>query len=133
MRGGYSSSLRRILREIVEHDDVAKDLWKVVLELVERFKPLSVILVGSTARGRFVKGLSDVDLLVIVEKVLDEERFHLRAVGSTNVEITVVGLEELLQAVVSGNQFYRQCVEDGVGVYGYLLEKIREHIRVLMR
>jgi len=117
------------LKEIVEHEDVAEGLKNVVLELVEKFKPLSIILAGSVARGRFVKGLSDVDLLVVVENVSDKERFHLRTAGPANVEITVVGLEELIRAATSGNEFYRQCVEEGVEVYGSLLEEIRGRIR----
>jgi len=48
-----------------------------------------------------------------VEKVSDKERFHLRAAGPANVEITVVGLKEFIQAVASGNEFYRRCIEEG--------------------
>jgi len=90
------------LKEIVEHEDVAEGLEKIVLELIERLRLLSIILAGSAVRGRFVKGLSDVDLLVVVEYVSDKERFLLRAAGPANVEITVVGLEELIQAVHRG-------------------------------
>jgi len=121
------------LKEIVEHEDVAEGLKNVVLELIERFKPLSIILAGSAARGRFVKGLSDVDLLVVVEKVSDEERFHLRAAGPANVEITVVGLEELVQAAASGNEFYKRCIEEGVEVYGSLLDEIRRRVQTASR
>jgi len=104
-----------------------------VLELIERFKSLSIILTGSAARGRFVKGLSDVDLLVVVESVSDKKRFHLRAAGPANVEITVVGLEELIQAAALGNEFYRRCVEEGVEVYGNLLEEIRRRVQTASR
>jgi len=123
MLRGCSSSLERRLREIVDDLEILEGLCGIITEFIERFRPLSVIVAGSLARRQFVKGMSDIDLLVVVEKVKDEDRFHLRAVGSTDVEITVVGLDELIQAVRTGNQFYRECL-DGVEVYGDMLSAI---------
>jgi len=124
MPEGCSSSLERRLREIVDDLEILEGLCSIITEFIERFRPLSVIVAGSLARRQFVKGMSDVDLLVVVEKVKDEDRFHLRAIGSTDVEITVVGFDELIQAVRTGNQFYRECL-DGVEVYGDMLSTVR--------
>jgi len=44
--------------------------------------------------------------------------------GSTDVEITVMSLDELVEAVKRGNQFYRECL-DGMEVYGELLPELR--------
>jgi len=124
MQAGFSTSLRERLSRAVEDPELLEGICSIVAELVRAFRPLSVVVAGSLARGRFVKGVSDVDLLVVVERVRDEYRFHLRAVGSTDVEITVVGLDELVEAVRRGNQFYRECL-DGVEVYGELLPELR--------
>jgi len=124
VQAGYSSSLRERLSRVVEDPELLEGLCAIVAELVEALRPLSVVVAGSLAGGRFVKGVSDVDLLVVVDRVRDEDRFHLRAVGSTDVEIAVVGLNELVEAVRRGNQFYRECL-DGVEVYGSLLSELR--------
>jgi len=119
-----SAEVLRRLSRVVEDPELLEGLCAIVAELVEALRPLSVVVAGSLARRRFVKGVSDVDLLVVVDRVRDEDRFHLRAVGSTDVEITVVGLDELVEAVRRGNQFYRECL-DGVEVYGSLLPELR--------
>jgi len=116
--------LEERLRGIVKDREILEGLSAIIRELVERFHPISVIIAGSLAEGRFVKGLSDIDILVVVERVRDEDRFHLRAIGDTDVEITVVGLEELVEAVRRGNEFYRRGLR-GVEVYGGIVEAVR--------
>lgn len=127
MQAECSSLLRERLRRVVEDPEICEGLCEVIAELIDALRPISVVVAGSLARGRFVRGMSDIDVLVIVEHVSDEERFHLRAVGSTDVEITVVGLSELVQAVRAGNQFYRECLE-GLEVYGELLGALRRKV-----
>jgi len=116
--------LEERLRGIVKDREILEGLSAIIRELVERFHPISVIIAGSLAEGRFVKGLSDIDILVVVERVRDEDRFHLRAIGDTDVEITVVGLEELVEAVRRGNEFYRRGLR-GVEVYGGIVEAVK--------
>jgi len=84
------------LKGIVEHEEASESPKNVMLEFIEKFKPSSIVLAGSAACSRSVKGLCGMDLLVVVENISDKERFHLRVAGSANVEITVVGLEELI-------------------------------------
>ncbi|ABL78733.1 nucleotidyltransferase domain-containing protein [Thermofilum pendens] len=109
------------LREVLRCgalEDLVPGLERVVDELVERYRPLEVIVAGSLARGEFVRGLSDVDILVVVEReVSDSERFALRSVGDVDVEVTVVSRRELEEAVAAGNPFYAEAFERGVRVY----------------
>jgi len=130
MRGGCSSSLRGRLERIVRDPELLEGLCELLAELAGELRPLSIVVAGSLARGEFVRGMSDIDVLVIVESVSDGERFRLRAVGSTDVEITVVGLGELVEAVRRGNQFYRRSLEEGVEVYGELLGPLRRALQL---
>jgi len=91
--------LEEKLREIVRDRDILEGLKALIKELVEKFNPKSVIIVGSLAERKFVRGLSDIDILVVVDRVSDEERFHLKAVGDVNVEVTIVALNELSEAI----------------------------------
>ena len=122
---GVSSSLRRdLLGRILAENRVEwlyEGLVGLLEELVERYRPLAVIVAGSLARGEFVYGLSDIDVLVVVEGAVDGlERFQLRAVDGVDVEVTIVPLGELVVAVESGNQFYTSALCEGVVVYGGL-------------
>lgn len=114
LRERLGNALRR---ELVE------DLEKIVRELIERYRPVSIIIAGSLARGEFVEGLSDIDILVVIEGDPGKDRFLLRAVGDVDVEITVVGLRELLEAIERGNEFYLQALR-GIEVYGDLRERL---------
>lgn len=53
--------LRNGPREAGAHP--APELEGLVEELVGEYRPVAIILAGSLAQGRFVRGLSDVDIL----------------------------------------------------------------------
>ena len=109
--------LREILRG-TSAEDLEEPLEKLLRKLVERYKPLAVIVAGSLAKGRFVRGFSDVDVLVVVDyPVRDEERFSLASLRDVDVEVTVVSREELEKAVTAGNEFYLDAVKSGKVVY----------------
>ncbi|MET1160666.1 MAG: nucleotidyltransferase domain-containing protein [Thermoprotei archaeon] len=107
--------------------DLVEDLAKIIEEIIEKRNPLSVIIAGSLAEGKFVRGLSDIDILVIVDKPVDDkERFSLRAVKDVDVEITVYSYNELIESLKRGNQFIGRAISRGIEVYGNLLNKIRD-------
>lgn len=114
--------LREKLAELVRGtsaEDLLDGLESVVRELVSRYEPLSVLVTGSLARREFVRGMSDIDVLVVTERrVAKRERFLLRAVRDVDVEVTVLSLDEVERAASSGNQFVIEAVERGVEVYG---------------
>ena len=99
--------------------DIIDGLKNLVEEIVRAFDPLSVIIAGSLAEGRFVRGLSDLDLLVVLNyPVPEDKRFMLRAVKDVDVEITLVSLKELKQAVSEERDFYINAVRNGIVIYG---------------
>ena len=121
MPGGCSRSLEQRLRELLDKPstrDLARGLAKLVHELVLGLRPLAILLAGSLARGEFVRGMSDIDLLVLVDRPPGKwERFRLAHVGGVDVEITVFGLEEALEAAAGGNFFVREALEKGLVLY----------------
>lgn len=108
--------LRERLRKILS-EDLIESLEGIVKELINRYDPISIILTGSVARERFVHGISDIDIIVIVRESPGKDRFLLRAINNINIEITIIGIEELIKAVKQGNQFYIEALK-GIEIYG---------------
>jgi tRNA nucleotidyltransferase (CCA-adding enzyme) len=65
MRGGLSNMLEVKLKEIIKNNpsimDLEKDLKMLINEIIEKIKPKAIILAGSLAKGKFVRGMSDID------------------------------------------------------------------------
>jgi len=109
--------LREILRG-TSAEDLEEPLGELLRKLVERYKPAAVVIAGSLAKGRFVRGLSDVDILVVVDHpVREEERFSLAPLKDVDAEITLVSREELERAIAAGNEFYLDALRSGKVVY----------------
>ncbi|MCC6018552.1 MAG: nucleotidyltransferase domain-containing protein [Candidatus Verstraetearchaeota archaeon] len=97
--------------------DLTEDLKELINELVREFKPLKIILTGSLARGRFVRGLSDIDILVIVDEVKSKDRFMLKTIKDVDVEITVISKDEFEKAINMGREFYIEAIKWGIIVH----------------
>ena len=111
---------RKDLNDILKCEsvrDLAEDLKELINELVKEFKPLKIILTGSLAKGRFVRGLSDIDIIVIVDEVKSKDRFMLKTVKDVDVEITVISKDEFENAINTGREFYIEATKLGIVVY----------------
>lgn len=120
--------LEAILKRIVKNNpsiiDLENDLKILVNEIIEKFKPRAIILAGSIARGKFIRGMSDIDMFLIVEKI--NYRTLLKAVKDVNVEITMYTYDEVLESIKRGNQFVKDAVENGILLFGReILDKIK--------
>ncbi|MEM0027854.1 MAG: nucleotidyltransferase domain-containing protein [Ignisphaera sp.] len=81
---------------------------------------MKILLTGSIAEGKFVKGLSDIDVMVVVRDVdVVKDRFAIHRVKDVDVEITIVSEKELKEAIRSGNQFYIRALKK---VLQYLMQ-----------
>jgi hypothetical protein len=99
--------------------DLEESLRKLILKLVNEFKPLRIIATSSLARGEFVRGLSGIDILMVVDyQIPKDKRFILTNIEDVDIEITIVLLlEELERTVKEGNRFYIEALEHGITVY----------------
>ncbi len=124
------SSLREKLRKIMNGPstrDLIEDLESIVIELIERYNPRSIIIAGSTAKSKFVRGLSDIDLLVIIdESPSKDERFILKAIKDVNIEVTLYSLREIVDNIKTGNPFIIDAIESGFEVYGGVIHKLKQ-------
>ncbi|MFZ8790326.1 MAG: nucleotidyltransferase domain-containing protein [Acidilobaceae archaeon] len=113
--------LRERLREILRGtsaEDLLEPLEELLVRLIVKFKPVRILISGSLARRRFVRGLSDIDVLVIVDYDIPRDlRFELATVKDVDVEITVISEGELERALSEGRMFYVDAVKCGVEVY----------------
>ena len=113
--------LKRRLREVLSSSgakDLEQPLEKLLSRLVEELRPIKVIVAGSLAKGRFVRGLSDVDVLVVVGYgVPRDKRFILASVKDVDVEVTVISEEELEEAVEEGREFFVDALRHGIVLF----------------
>jgi predicted nucleotidyltransferase len=113
--------LRERLREILRGtsaEDLLEPLEELLVRLIVKFKPVRILISGSLARRRFVRGLSDIDVLVIVDYDIPRDlRFELATVKDVDVEITVISEGELERALSKDGMFYVDAVKCGVEVY----------------
>ena len=79
--------------------------------------PLSIVVFGSAARGQYVRGLSDVDVLVITARE-PERRALTRGLTFCDVNVIFMSREEYCRTVRAGNQIALETWERGVVVYG---------------
>ncbi len=69
-------------------------LEEVLKELVDELRPRLLVVAESLARGEFVKGLSDVDVLAVQDEE-PRQRFALRSVDGVDVEVACMSLAEV--------------------------------------
>ncbi len=117
---------------------LGESLLKRILEALREVEPQLVLLHGSYARGDFLEGVSDVDLLVVSERfrgVPIGERISLLAYALRRITppVEAVGytLDELLERIEGLDPYVLAAVEEGVvvldeGVYPRVREKYLE-------
>jgi len=121
--------LREKLRKILDRpstSDLLDELEHLLNKMIEDYKPISVIITGSLANSKFIRGMSDIDILIVVERSPDKyNRFLLKAVKDVNVEISIYSMDEVVQSILSGNQFIVEAIDKGIEVYGHAKEKLK--------
>ncbi len=88
-------------------------------EFLERVKDdaLTVVVFGSAARGRYVRGLSDVDVLVVTRGE-PRQRALTRGLALGDVNVIYMSREEFCDALRRGNQVALEALTHGVTVHG---------------
>ncbi len=125
----FSEKLSSIVRDNPCLAELREEFCRLIAELLEEYRPLAIIVGGSVAKGRFVMGLSDIDVVLIVDSVGRGERFALKTLGNVNVEISAYTPSEVVEACRRGNQFIRETL-----IYGRVLvgEEIVGEIREMV-
>jgi len=129
MQKPSSSSWEQRLRALLSRPNV-RDLYDGLRGLIDKLiadlEPLALIIAGSLAKRAFVRGMSDIDMLVITRGPPDKRaRFVLKNVRGVDVEITVFGLEEAIGSAEMGNFFILDALKNGVVIYGRMPPELR--------
>jgi predicted nucleotidyltransferase len=123
--------LREKLREVIKRNtslvDLEEDALKLLTDLDER-GAVAMLVAGSVAKGEFVRGMSDIDILVVVNG--PSFRSWITAIGDVNVEVTEIGIKDILEAIRAGNNFIEKALEDGVALKG---EEYVEHLKQMVQ
>lgn len=121
------TELKKILKNQATKD-LIPDLEKIIEEIIKNHKPTEIIITGSLAKGEFVRGLSDIDLLVIVEhNIPNKERFTIKNIKDVDIEITIIPKHELKQAISNKNYFYTEAIKHGIKAYTKTNKKQHTH------
>ena len=77
-------------------------LIQAINKAIKGLNPIVVFIIGSMARGKFVLGMSDIDLVVIVS---GEPPFRAKVIGSPlgDVEVIVFTLSEFCSHYMDNN------------------------------
>ena len=95
-------------------------LHQLLLSIMSEFEPEVVVLAGSLAEGRWVRGSSDVDLFVITGRAMAMpyiNRFHMKSINGTDVNVALYTREEVMAGVKSLNFFILDALQ-GVPLIG---------------
>jgi len=111
--------LREKLREVIKRNASLVDLEDGILKLLtdlDEKGPVAILVAGSVAKGEFVRGMSDIDILIVVNS--SSFKTWITAIGDVNVEITEIGIRDVLEALRAGNNFIEKALKDGVVLKG---------------
>ncbi len=106
----------------MEEKKVIREIQSIVKQLIEKYKPLKIILFGSAARGEYDK-LNDLDFLILKEDVpyrgLDRMR-ELDDLIDRNiaVDILVYRPGEMENRIQLGDPFIKTILSEGQVLYG---------------
>jgi predicted nucleotidyltransferase len=112
--------LKEKLREVLSSDntrDPIEPLEQLLDRIIMELRPLGIIITRSLAERKFVRGLSDIDILVITDYKPGDKRFILTSVRDVDVEITVISTHELEKALQENREFYVNTLRQGIIVF----------------
>ena len=106
----------------MEETKIIREIQSIVEQLIQKYKPLKIILFGSAARGEYDK-LSDLDFLILKQDVpfrgLDRMR-ELDDLIDRNmaVDMLVYRPDEFENCVKLGDPFIKAILSEGQVLYG---------------
>ncbi|MEM1637904.1 MAG: nucleotidyltransferase domain-containing protein [Pyrobaculum sp.] len=94
-----------------------KELEKATEIAVEGVDAVAVYLFGSAARGRFVRGLSDVDIIVVT-KSPPPYRAKTSRIDAGDINVVYMSAEEICEAYRRGNHLVIEALDEGILLAG---------------
>lgn len=123
----FREKLNELVTKNPSFSDLIPSLNELLINLDNAYKPSIIIIGGSLARGKFVRGLSDIDVILITD-YRPNVRHIIRHVNDTDVEIAFYSFDEILIGMSRGNNYIIDSVYKGFIIKGSNI--IREKIFV---
>jgi predicted nucleotidyltransferase len=106
----------------MEEKKVIREIQSIVEQLIEKYKPLKIILFGSAARGEYDR-LNDLDFLILKQDVPYLGLDRMREVDdlidrNMAVDILVYRPEEIESRIQLGDPFIKTILSEGQVLYG---------------
>ena len=118
--------MKRILDDNPILRDIIEDFEKLINELIMKYRPISIIIGGSLAKSKFVRGLSDIDILIVTNYEISKyERFILKAIKDIDIEITVYSIHEIKNCLKDDDPFINDTIRNGIEIYGNLRDYLK--------
>ena len=102
--------------------NVEKEIESITAQIIQKYKPIKIILFGSAARGDVVK-INDLDFLIIKDDVphfgIDRMR-ELDEIIERNMaaDMLVYRIAEFEERVALGDPFIKSILKEGRVLYG---------------
>lgn len=117
--------LRERLKLVIEKNPPLREFEDDLFNLISSIDSedtLMIVIAGSAAEGKYVLGMSDIDILV-VEKG-GKPISKITSIKNINVEITFLRLEDVVEALKSKDYFISHALDKGLYVKGEENKKI---------
>jgi predicted nucleotidyltransferase len=106
----------------MDEEQIVREINSILRQLVDKYKPLKVILFGSAARGDYHE-VNDLDFLIIKEDVPSRGLDRMRALDdlvdrNMAADMLVYRPEEFESRLEMGDPFLKSIVEEGRVLYG---------------
>ncbi|MHA1593307.1 MAG: nucleotidyltransferase domain-containing protein [Candidatus Baldrarchaeia archaeon] len=139
MQEEFLNSLDGILYDIKRRNpsfDEIDGLKKLILEILRKYKPKAIIIAGSLAEGKWIRGMSDIDILVITDAVRGEKltmRSFITSINEVDAQVSMFTEEEVLMGMDNLNFFFISAIYYGIPVYGSeCYQRLKMHLEKMI-
>lgn len=106
----------------MEEREILQEIQSVVEQLIQKYRPLKIILFGSAARGEYSK-VNDLDFLILKQDVPYRGLDRMRELDdlidrNMGVDMLVYRPEEIEERIKLGDPFIKSIITEGRVLYG---------------
>ena len=113
----------------MEPQEITSEIQNIIDQIVQKYKPLKIILFGSAGRGEYDK-VNDLDFLIIKKDVPEYGLARMRELDelidrNIAADMLVYRPDEFEERVKLGDPFITSILKEGRVLYGWFSSDIR--------
>lgn len=106
----------------MQPEQIIKEIQSIVDQIVQKYRPLKIILFGSAGRGEYDK-VNDLDFVIIKENVPQHGLARMRELDelidrNIAADMLVYRPDEFEERVILGDPFIKTILREGRVLYG---------------